>query len=129
MRHHLDTTFIIDWHRQSPKIQVIRYEILAGTHEVSFDPVAETEYFAAPRITRSRELTFASLATVAVRLPVSSEACRLAGAWLGKMDKRQRRRHFNDALIAAIATLDDAVLITADRRIARVFPLRVLEYT
>lgn len=129
MRHHLDTTFIIDWHRQSYAIEVVRHAILAGVHDLSFDPVAETEYFAAPRVTRARELTFASLSAIARRLPVSSEACRIAGSWLGRMDTRQRRRHFNDALIAAIAFTQDAILITADKRIGRLFPVRVLEYS
>ena len=43
-------------------------------------------------------------------------------------DAAQRLAHFADALIAAVATVERAILVTGDKRIARVFPVAVLEY-
>jgi predicted nucleic acid-binding protein len=88
----------------------------------------ETEYFSARRVNRDKELTFLDVAELSEMLPITSEASRLAGGWLARLDRKQRRAHFNDALIAAVATVAGATLITADKRIVRVFPVAVLQY-
>ena len=129
MKYHLETTFLIDWHRKSPRVAPFRAEILAGLHEISIDPVAETEYFAIPILTRAREISFASLAILATRLPFTSDAARLAASWLARMDRPQRRRHFNDALIAAVAMTNGAILLTGDKKTDRVFPIRARVYS
>jgi predicted nucleic acid-binding protein len=128
LRYHLDTTFIIDWHGNDVRISVLRDEILSGMHEVSIDPIIEAEYFSARHVSREKEMTFDAILAIGSVVALSSEACRLAGSWLGRMDRPQKRRHFNDALIAATAATADAVLVTGDRRIARVFPVAVFEY-
>lgn len=106
----------------------LRDEIVTGLHEISINPIIEAEYFSARHVRRDKELTFEAILSLGVMLPLSSEVCRLAGIWLGRMDRRQKRRHFNDALIAASAAIGDAVLVTADRRISKVFPVRTREY-
>jgi predicted nucleic acid-binding protein len=52
----------------------------------------------------------------------------LAASWLAPMDPAQRRARFADALIAAIADLDGATLVTSDTKIEGVFPVPVLLY-
>jgi len=128
VRFHLDTTFLIDWQRVDPRIDSLRNELIAGQHELSIDPIIEAEFFAAQRVDRDKQLVFEGVQSIAEWVPLTSEACRLAGSWLARLDVPSRRRHFGDALIAATAALRDATLITADLRIARVFPVAVLEY-
>lgn len=128
MIYHLDTTFLIDWHRRDPRITSLRDEIIAGIHDVSINPIVETEYFAARRVTREKEMTFESIAALSDMIPLSSDACRLAAQWLARLDIKQRRAHFNDALIAAASTVVGATLISSDKRIVRVFPVTILQY-
>jgi predicted nucleic acid-binding protein len=128
VKYHLDTTFVIDWHRKEQRIVDLREEIVADIHEVSIDPIVETEYFSARRVNRDKELTFLAVAELSEMLPITSAASRLAGGWLARLDRNQPRAHFNDALIAAVATVAGATLITADKRIVRVFPVAVLQY-
>lgn len=127
-RYHLDTSFLIDWQRGDPKIVALRDAILAGGHEVSFDPIVETEYFAARSLTREAELLFRSVEVLARRIQLSQGVCRQAAAWLGPMNDQMRRKHFGDALIASAAALDGATILSADRRINRVFPVPVETY-
>src|SRR5438132_1445543 len=61
-------------------------------------------------------------------ISITPAVSRLAAQWLGPMDAAQRLAHFADALIAAVATVERAILVTGDKRIARVFPVAVLEY-
>ncbi len=128
MRYHLDTTFLIDWHRRDARIIPLLDEVLAGLHEVSVDPIIETEYFAAARINRAKRLIFETALSLGSSIPITSEASRIAGAWLAPMDQPKRLAHFADALIAATASAAGAILVTGDRRIARVFPVAVFEY-
>ena len=128
MIYHLDTTFLIDWHRRDPRIASLRDEIIAGVHDVSINPVVETEYFAARRVTREKEMTFQSVAALAEMIPLSSDVCRLAAQWLARLDIKQRRAHFNDGLITAASTVAGATLISSDKRIVRVFPVTILQY-
>lgn len=128
MKYHLDTTFLIDWYRKDARTLSLRDEIIAGRHDVSINPLVETEYFAVRRVTREREMLFDSIAEIAEMVTLSSEVCRLAARWLSRLDIKQRRAHFNDALIAAAATIAGATLISGDRRIARVFPVAILQY-
>jgi predicted nucleic acid-binding protein len=128
VKYHLDTTFLIDWYRKDARTLALRDEIIAGLHSVSINPLVETEYFAARRVTREREMLFDSIAEIAETVPLSSDVCRLAARWLSRLDIKQRRAHFNDALIAAAATVAGATLVSSDRRIARVFPVTILQY-
>ena len=129
MNYHLDTTFAIDWHHESPAISDIQDEIIAGLHDVTYDALMELEYFAVPRVDREKELAFAGLTALATMVPITSSAARLAAAWLGRMDRRQRVRHFNDALIAAVTVTNGAVLLTGDKKTERVFPVRARVYS
>ncbi len=129
MRLHLDTSVLIDWHRGHVRIATLKDEILAGLHHVSIDPIVEIEYFMATRVQRDKIAIFDSVVAISDWIAPTSSACRLAASWLAPMDEAMRRAHFNDALIAAIATLDDAVLVTGDHRIRKVFPgVAVQEY-
>jgi len=128
LKYHLDTSFLIDWHRRDPRVLPPLDAVLAGLHEISVDPVVETEYFAAERIDRGKQLTYDTALSLGSSIPLTSEAARLAASWLAPMDQPKRLAHFADALIAAIAATADAVLVTGDRRIARVFPVAVFEY-
>ena len=103
-------------------------EIVSGLHTVSIDPIVHTEYFAARRVNRDKEAVFTSIMVFATLLALTEDSCRLAAGWLGRLDRDSKRRHFNDALIAAVAVVEDAVLVTADKRIARVFPVTVFDY-
>lgn len=128
MKYHLDTTFLIDWHRRDPRVLPLLDEILAGRHAISIDPIIETEYFAATRVDRAKEAVFHTALALGGLSPITSEAARLAAGWLAPMDQARRLAHFADAIIAATATVGGAVLVTGDRRIARVFPVAVFEY-
>ena len=128
MIYHLDTTFLIDWHRRDSRILLLREEIIAGVHDVSINPIVETEYFAARRVNREKEMTFESIAALSEMVPLSTDACRLAARWLARLDIKQRRAHFNDALIAATSTVCGATLVSSDKRIVRVFPVAILQY-
>lgn len=91
-------------------------------HTISIDPIVETEYFAAPRRPVTSHALFDTIVALGTVAPLTHEASRLAASWLAPMDQVMRRAHFADALIAAVAHLEDAVLVTSDKRIARVFP-------
>ena len=128
MRYHLDTTFLIDWRKSNPDIAALREEITAGAHKVSIDPIVQTEFFAAPRLDRTYEGVHGAVLGLGTLLPLPSEAAMLAASWLAPMDRAQRRARFADALIAAIAHLDGATLVTSDTKIEGVFPVPVLLY-
>jgi predicted nucleic acid-binding protein len=128
LRLHLDTSFLIDWQRGSERVTTIGEQIRAGEHALSLDPIVETEYFAAARITRASVALYETLMSMASPLPLTRDVTALAATWLAPMDERKRRAHFADALIAAVAHLEDAVLITGDSRLNRVFPIAVLAY-
>jgi predicted nucleic acid-binding protein len=128
LRYHLDTTFLIDWHRRDPRVLPLLEEVLDGLHEISVDPIIETEYFAAARIDRAKQFVFETALSLGASLPITSQVSRIAGTWLAPMDQPKRLAHFADSLIAATASAAGAVLVTGDRRIARVFPVAVFEY-
>lgn len=128
MRYHLDTTFLIDWRKSTPSIVILRAEIIAGLHAVSIDPIVETEFFAAPRIDRTYEMVHSAVLGLGTLLPLTPAEAMLAASWLGPMDRPQRRARFADALIAAVAYLDGAVLLTSDTKIEGVFPVKVRRY-
>ena len=128
MRYHLDTTFLIDWRKSTPSIVNLRSEIIAGLHAMSIDPIVQAEFFATPRIDRTYELVHGAVLGLGRMLALTPEASRLAASWLGLMDRPQRRARFADALIAAVAYLDDAVLLTSDSKIEGVFPISVRQY-
>jgi predicted nucleic acid-binding protein len=115
-------------HRRDPRVLPLLEEILAGAHEVSVDPIVEAEFFAAPIVPRRKEAAYEAVLSIGVALPLTSNAARLAASWLARMDPPQRRAHFADALIAGMASVHSARLVTADRVLRRVFPVAVLEY-
>jgi len=127
VRYHLDTTFLVDWRRSDLGSQLLRDEILAGMHTVTVDPIAQTEFFAAPRPDRRYEFVFDAILTVGTRVALTSDMCRTASTWLGSMDRVQRRARFADALIAAAAYAHRATLITSDTGMS-VFPVAILLY-
>ena len=127
MRYHLDTSFLIDWRRSSPKIIGLRDEIAARLHVVSIDPIVHTEFFAAPRTDRTYDAVFESVIRLGTILPLTPQVSRLAATWLGPMDQPQRRARFADALVAAVAYLDNATLVTSDTAMP-LFPVPVLLY-
>ena len=127
-RYHLDTSFLIDWQRGDFRIARLRDEILNGDHEITFDPIVETEYVQVPVLTREAELLFESIETLGSRVDLSSGICRQAAMWLAPMDTQERKQHFGDALIAAAATRSSAIVLAADKRIGKVFPVAVETY-
>lgn len=127
MRYHLDTTFLIDWRRSASTTRGLRDEISARLHVISIDPIVHTEFFAAPRIDRTYDAVFASVMTFGELLPLTPEGSRLAATWLAPMDPAQRRARFSDALVAAVAHLSDATLVTSDRGMS-LFPVPLLLY-
>lgn len=110
------------------RVAELRDEIIHGVHDVSIDAIVETEFFAVRSISVDHDLIYDALLAIGRLLPLTSEVCRVAGSWLAPMDEAMRRAHFADALIAAGAHSNGAMLVTGDRRIGRVFPVRVLEY-
>ena len=73
-------------------------------------------------MTRRAELLFLGIERLAKRVDLASLECRQAAAWLRPMDKKMRMKHFPDALIAAAAYSTEAAILSADKRIGRVFP-------
>ncbi len=128
MRYHLDTTFLVDWQREDPRVQSLRAEITAGQHEISVDPIVEAEFFAVPILNRDIELIFDSILSLGERLPITSVASQMAARWLGPMDAAQRLARFADAIIAAVAVTNGATLLTNDTRIGPVFPVPIQHY-
>lgn len=128
MRYHLDTTFLIDWRKSNPSVTTLQQEIVSGTHRISIDPVVQTEFFAAPRIDRTYRAVHDAVLALGSVLPLTSEAAMLAARWLAPMDQAQRRARFADALIAAMAHLDGAALVTSDTKIEGIFPVALLQY-
>ena len=128
MRYHLDTSFLVDWQRVHPSVERLREEILTGVHQVSVDAIVQTEFFAVQRVDRAARSVFETVLDLAEWISITPAVSRLAAQWLGPMDAAQRLAHFADALIAAVATVERAILVTGDKRIARVFPVAVLEY-
>lgn len=128
MRYHLDTSFLIDWRKSSPSVTTLQHEIVSGTHRISIDPIVQTEFFAAPRIDRTYRAVYGAVLALGSVLPLTSEAAMLAASWFSRMDQAQRRAHFGDALIAAIAHLDGATPVTADAGIGGIFPVAILQY-
>ena len=128
MRYHLDTSFLVDWQGVHPSVERLREEILTGAHQVSVDAIVQTEFFAVQRVDRATRAVFETVLDLAEWISITPAVSRLAAQWLGPMDAAQRLAHFADALMAAVATVERAVLVTGDKRIARVFPVAVLEY-
>jgi len=96
---------------------------------VSLDPIVETEYFAARRIDSRKRMVFQTVRQLGNWVSLTQDSCQLAARWLAPMDERQRLAHFADALIGAVAVVENATLVTGDTRIARVFPaVRLMEY-
>ena len=102
--------------------------MLAGDHRVSYDSILETEFFAVQTLTRELLTVFASMKAIAEHVDISSAAARLAATWLAPMDEKQRKAHFADALVGAVASTEGAVLVTGDRILPTVFPVAVLQY-
>ena len=94
---------------------------------VSVDPIVHAEFFAAPRLDRTYDLVFDSVTRAGTILPLTPQVSRLAATWLGPMDQPQRRARFADALVAAVAYLDNATLVTNDKGMP-LFPIPVLLY-
>lgn len=128
MRLHLDTTFLVDWQREDARIEPLRDEMRAGMHDVSYDPILEIEYFAVRDVSRRLVAVFESMRLLARWVPVTPEASRIAAQWLSQMDEKQRKAHFADAIIGAVAYADGAVLVTSERILPEVFPVAVLQY-
>lgn len=129
MKLHLDTSFLIEWRRDSPLVIALRDEILRGEHDVSYDPIAETQFMSAFQRTRRHAIVMMAVRSIAARLPITPECSLLPADWLAPMDVPKRRAHFADAIIAACAATAGATLVTGDRRIGRVFPdARVIAY-
>lgn len=128
MKYHLDTTFLIHWRKADSRVAELRNEIVSGMHDVSIDPIVQTEFFAATRIDRSYQIVFQSILNIGQLLPISHDAAMLAASWIGNMDLPQRRARFADALISAVALERGATLVTADGGIQALFPVSVLRY-
>lgn len=127
-RYHLDTAFLIDLQRGDPKAGRFRDQILEGQHQLSIDPIVETEFFAGRQVTRQAELLFRSIERLAERVELGQSVCRQAAAWLSRMDDNMRKKHLADALIVAAATSQGAIVLSSDRRIERVFAIQVETY-
>jgi predicted nucleic acid-binding protein len=128
MRYHLDTSFLVDWQRQDPRVERLVEEITAGTHTISIDAIVHTEFLAAPLLTRRMRVVRSMILRLARVLPITFEVSQRAVQWLAPMDHVQRRAHFADALIAAVASTEGATLITGDTTSATVFPVAVHTY-
>lgn len=128
MRIHLDTSFLIDWARLDLRTARMRDDIAGGVHDVSIDAIVEAEFLSVKRNRDERELIVRLIASAGAVIPLTSEPARLAAGWLAPMDERQRRAHFPDALIAAIAHSAGATLVTGDHILAAMFPVAVLAY-
>lgn len=128
MKYHLDTAFLVDVQNRLPATAAIAEEIVAARHQVSIDPIVYTEFTAAPYFSRRKELTLRAFVETSTWLPITREACNLAARWLAPMDSSQRRARFNDALIAATASLHGATLVTNDGAIGSTFSVAVLTY-
>jgi predicted nucleic acid-binding protein len=61
-------------------------------------------------------------------IPVSEDASVLAAQWLAPMDRDQRRAHFANAMVAAVAAVSGATLLTGDRIAATLFPASIVAY-
>lgn len=127
-RYHLDTSFLIDWQRGDPRVEQLREGILNGRHQISIDPIVETEFFAGRQVTRKAELLFRSIEQLAHRVELAQSVCRQAASWLSPMDDNMRKEHFGDALIAAAASAHQAAILSGDQRIGRVFRVNVTTY-
>jgi predicted nucleic acid-binding protein len=127
VRYHLDTSFLIDWRASDPGTESLCQEILAGNHTVTVDPIVQTEFLAAPRLDRTYEFVFDTVLSLGNRIELTSEMSRLAATWLAPMDRPQRRARFADALVAAAAHVERAILVTSDTGMP-VFPVTILLY-
>lgn len=119
---------LIHWERDEPSIAALRLEIAGGLHEVTIDPIVETEFLASRRPSPSQRLTFEAITRVRRRTAITRQASELAASWLAPMDRAQRRARFADAIIAAVAHTSGATLLTNDAGMAATFPVSVVEY-
>jgi predicted nucleic acid-binding protein len=127
VRYHLDTSFLIDWEREEQRTTTVHEEILQRLHVVSVDPIVETEFFASFRAGRQAQAVFGTVLIIGTRVTITPQASRMAAVWLAPMDRVQRRARFADAIVAAVAFLEGATLITSDTGM-RSFPVPVLLY-
>ena len=95
---------------------------------MSVDPIVHTEFFAAKVFKRRIEFVFNNILALGRWIPLTAETCTTASRWLAPMDKAQRRAHFADALIAAVAGVEGATLLTHDGIMASLFPISVQVY-
>jgi predicted nucleic acid-binding protein len=123
LNYHLDTSFLIDWQNENDSVQVLVSGIESGEHNASIDGIAYAEFMAARVLTPRKRLVAASAHRLCDWRGLSDDASRLAAQWLAPMDEVQRRAHFADALIAAIAHSSGVILLTGDGTAARTFPV------
>ena len=86
------------------------------------------EFLSTRRTFRNSVAVWNTLTTIGRRIEITSAASRLAAAWLAPMDRVQRRARFADAVIAAVSSVEEAVLVTSDPAIGATFPVPVFEY-
>lgn len=111
----VDTNLIIDHLRGVPKAVKVLKEIEDGILEGLISAISVMEIMAAPKISAERLEAVRELLEIFEHVPVDSRTAAVAGRLLGKYRPSHGLEPM-DALIAATAKVNEAVLFTLNTR-------------
>jgi len=117
-----DTTVFIDYHRGDPAAKHLVERLIAGSISASYCALTLAELWIGistisdEELKRKEEIAYEALFTLMGSAPISDEAAKLAGMWLGKLDEDARKELFADAIIGAIASRRREVICTKNKK-------------
>ena len=99
----LDTTLFQDYRDGHPGARAVVERIVAGEVTASFSPFTVFELWSSPGFDRRTEIGYLGLLRFLEEAPLSAEAAKVAGIWLGSISPEERAGMEHTTLAAAIA--------------------------
>ncbi len=99
----LDATVFEDYRAGDFKAKSVIDRAIDGAISVSVSPVTVFQLWSDPSLDRQAEIGSASIISFMEQATLSTEAAKLAGRWLAKLDPGQRAELAPRALVAATA--------------------------
>ena len=111
-RYLLDTTVLIDFSkRREPALSLVR-QLLARREELGVCPINVGEFFTG--LTSADRLVWDEFLDLLYYWPISFAAARQAGIWRYDFARQGLALSMTDALVAAVALLENAILLTGN---------------
>ena len=110
----LDSTLFQDYRRGVTGARAIVERILGGDTTASVAPLTVFELWSDAVFDRRTEIAFAGLLSFLEQAPLTAEAAKVAGIWIGSLDEDERDSLARYALIAATARERGEPVCTSD---------------